>query len=174
MNPKNISVRIKKNARRLCIVVALMIILYLVLVITQMVSAIRGDAETPYQFWIFPTGLIVALFVIVYLSIWTLLRSIWKGETPFCAANVKRVKRIALLLICYEPLHALAIVVNQFVLLTIFKREIGIREIFLASIGGVDFLPNGGIVLAIGIAVWCIALVFEYGVALQTESDETL
>lgn len=85
-----------------------------------------------------------------------LLRSIWTDETPFHFTNVRRMKVLALLLILFWPYGNLVIWCQV--------RLTG--RTFSSVSPGASFLA--------GLGIYCVALVFQYGVALQTQSDETL
>ena len=97
-----------------------------------------------------------------------LLHAIRKEESPFHLANVKRLKVIAALLIVTEPLGFIAErIFNRYNAIVIGANELG--EILLV----VHTRLNGGAITT-GLIIYCIALVFQYGIALQTQVDETL
>ena len=91
---------------------------------------------------------------ILFLS---LLRSFWTSETPFRLAIVRRMKALALLLIFCEPYSRL-VIWCQFRLTGHTTASVSF------SIGNI---------LA-GLVLYCVALIFQYGVALQAQADETL
>lgn len=86
-----------------------------------------------------------------------LLRSIWTEETPFLMKNVRRLKLLALALLFSEPICKLAIWC---------QRHFTGHQIFNTEIGWL-FYP-------MAIIIYILALVFQYGVVLQTQADETL
>lgn len=92
----------------------------------------------------------------------TLLKSLRDDRTPFCLNNVRRLKVIALLLIVIEPLPRLLILLVWAVLSP-------------GSMNRPDIYTSyEGTAAIAGLAVWCIALVFDYGMTLQNQADETL
>ena len=86
-----------------------------------------------------------------------LLRSIWTEETPFLMKNVRWLKLLALALLLSEPICKLAIWC---------QRHFTGHQIFNTEIGWL-FYP-------MAIINYILALVFQYGVVLQTQADETL
>jgi len=85
-----------------------------------------------------------------------LLRSVWTDETPFHFTNVRRMKVLALLLLLFWPYGKLVIWCQV--------RLTG--RTFSSVSPGASFLA--------GLGIYCLAMVFQYGVVLQTQSDETL
>jgi len=90
-----------------------------------------------------------------------LLHTIRKEDTPFTLRNVKRLKVIALMLILLEPVSFLA------------------ERIFFHFMSWGDGMivvttTQAGFILSVGLITYCIALVFQYGIALQDQVDETL
>ena len=110
---------------------------------------------------------IPALMIAVVLGITlALLSAIQVEETPFHQKNVKRLKTMALLLILFEPI--------SFIFGLIYLRNpIVVDGVGLATDDSF-LLPSGGIVLVVGLIIYCVALVFQYGISLQTQVDETL
>ena len=86
-----------------------------------------------------------------------LLRSIWTEETPFLMKNVRWLKLLALALLLSEPVCKFSIWCQQ--------RVVG-RTIFNTDVGMI-FYP-------MAVIAYILALVFQYGVVLQTQADETL
>lgn len=86
-----------------------------------------------------------------------LLRSIWTEETPFLMKNVRWLKLLALALLLSEPICKLAIWC---------QRHFTGHQIFNTEIGWL-FYP-------MAVIAYILALVFQYGVVLQTHADETL
>jgi len=105
----------------------------------------------PISFLMITSSLIISL---------TLLYAIKNEETPFNFKNVKRLKALAVILILFEPSVWLA----DFIYLRHNPPE---------CCGGWQII-HGGIILAAGLIIYCVALVFQYGIALQTQADETL
>ena len=86
-----------------------------------------------------------------------LLRSIWTEETPFLMKNVRWLKLLALALLLSEPVCKISSWCQQ--------RVVG-RTIFNTDVGMI-FYP-------MAVIAYILALVFQYGVVLQTQADETL
>ena len=86
-----------------------------------------------------------------------LLRSIWTEETPFLMKNVRWLKLLALALLLSEPICKLAIWC---------QRHFTGHQMFSTEIGWL-FYP-------MAVIAYILALVFQYGVVLQTQADETL
>ena len=106
-----------------------------------------------------------AIIVLASLTIGiSLLYSIRKEETPFNRKNVKKLKSIAALLVIYEPYYSLVqLLINKYMPIIIDDNTLVVTE---SSLGGIVFVA--------GLVVYCIALVFEYGITLQNQVDETL
>jgi hypothetical protein len=85
-----------------------------------------------------------------------------KKKSPFVRENVKRLKIVSALLIAVEPVQFLF----QWISNTVRPAVNGQKEVMVTSFGGIIFV--------LGLAVFCLALVFEYGIELQKQSDETL
>ena len=94
----------------------------------------------------------------------TLLSTIRKDETPFSPKNVRHLKVIAALLVILEPyLLAAQWCLHRF------------YPIVLSDGTTVETHSTmGGTIFAAGFVVYCVALVFEYGIILQQQADETL
>ena len=87
-----------------------------------------------------------------------ILRSLWTEETPFLMKNVRRMKALALVLALYEPCLRLLVY----------------WQVRVTGATNVNFGAAPGILLPVAAVVYCLALVFQYGVILQTQADETL
>ncbi len=85
------------------------------------------------------------------------LKSVNTESTPFVAENVGRLKNMSKLFVCLSVIPSF---VAQIVGL-IFGSRMMYMDVELGK-------------LAIALVVWCIALIFEYGVSLQEREDETL
>ena len=147
--------KIKRRALVLFGVASAVFLLFLVNTARGMIITMGTD------FWnLVNTVTLVAavLFIAASLGIsLILLRSIRKGETPFCQKNVHKLKILAILLILFEPV--------RFALDYIAQYYQG---------GDIGHLSLGGTVLTAGLVIYCVALVFQYGIALQEQVDETL
>ena len=94
----------------------------------------------------------------------SLLHSIRKEETPFTKKNTAKLKVVALLLVSFE----ISVTISQYIMHTVFLRYENPDH------GAVMETSLGGVVMVSGLVVYCIALVFEYGISLQNQVDETL
>ena len=108
--------------------------------------------------------------VLIVLSILTcamvLLRAIKKDETPFNIRNVTLLKSVAFLIAVIDPYEIVASHVPTF----LPKIDIdGLSRFELTT----TYLPSGSFFVA-GIVVYCVSLVFKYGITLQKQFDETL
>jgi len=105
------------------------------------------------------------LIVLVLLCIGSsLLYSIRKDETPFNNKNVNKLKAIAILLAMYEPYCFIVQRLNNKFLPVVLGD--GSSILVESSLGGFVFVS--------GLVVYCVALVFQYGISLQSQVDETL
>lgn len=92
-----------------------------------------------------------------------LLKEIQSNSTPFTRENANRLKKIAVLLVAVEPVQMLCgMVFNALRPLTSGGQKV------------VEVRSMGGMIIVLGLIMFCIALVFEYGTDLQKQSDETL
>ena len=94
----------------------------------------------------------------------SLLHSIRRKESPFTKKNVTKLKAVAILLVAFE----LYLIISQIIIH---------RYFFIFAHSGYSYFMSvslGGVVIVLGLVVYCIALVFEYGISLQNQVDETL
>ena len=126
-------------------------------------SVFSGMGTDLYLFFAlsFASVPIMTASLIVSLS---LLNSIRKEETPFTKKNTTKLKIVALLLIAYE----IYVIISGRILYSLFFRfeNPNYTVLFETSLGGV--------IVVLGLVVYCIALVFEYSISLQNQVDETL
>lgn len=111
---------------------------------------------------VFSIGVLIMSSTLVIALI--LLFATRKDETPFNLKNVGRLKAIAVLLVVLEP--------YQFVSEWVSNKY---YPIFLNDNTVVSVHTSwGGCILVAGLVVYCVSLVFEYGISLQKQVDETL
>ena len=104
------------------------------------------------------------LTVLSYVVCTNLLYSIRRDETPFMTRNIKKLKAFAVLIVAFEAFRFITErIFNYFFPIIIDDNTLIVVESF-----------HGGIVISAGLVVYCIALVFEYGISLQIQVDETL
>ena len=156
--------KIKKSALVLLVVVGLIMLYHIILVVSSTVAngfvffpAPDGRSFNPVKNVLYIMGTLILLSIQICALI--LLLSIKRDETPFKIKNVKLLKNIAIMLMTLEPLEVIAagIPVAMDDGTFIFMR----------------FFPSGNLFVA-GIVVYCVSLVFKYGISLQQQSDETL
>ena len=98
--------------------------------------------------------LLFAIFVIAH----QIFKDISHEHTPFNIKHVKRIKTISILTL-----------ISSIITPTI---EMALTKIFAPAVEASSEINFGFI--AIAIMFYCLALIFEYGTILQTQSDETL
>ena len=127
-------------------------------------SNILGD-ESLFQYSFFAVSFAGVPIMLASLIIgFSLLNSIRKDETPFLRKNVTKLKVVAILLIAFE----LYMLISQRIINTLFFRFADPNMTYVIEVS------LGGVVVVLGLVVFCIALVFEYGISLQNQVDETL
>lgn len=156
--------KIRKSAFALFVVVSLVLLWFIV---SNVRNLFLSKAEWNMQ-WNVVSIVITFIGVLIILGALTtalfLLYSTKKDETPFSIMNVKRLKTMAILLVAFEP--------YTFAQQLIFSK---LYPIVLADNTSITIHSSlGGFVLAAGLVVYCISLVFEYGISLQKQIDETL
>ena len=127
---------------------------------TDVLSGIGTDL-----YWFFAISFASVPIMLASLIInFSLLHSIRKEETPFTKKNASKLKVVALLLIAYE----IYVTISQRILYSVFLRfENPNHSVVIET-------SLGGVIIVLGLVVYCIALVFEYGITLQNQVDETL
>ena len=171
--------RIKRAASISLGVIVLLFLPLLLLILAGthgiLIALLQGDAEFGdslngyvYLNAAFLAATFIPSFVLVAalgLAV-GLLSAIKAEETPFQHKNVKRLKTIALLLILFEPL--------SFILGLIHLRFSPIAADLFDGPAWLAYMNFSGIVLMAGLIIYCVSLVLQYGVSLQTQVDETL
>lgn len=99
-----------------------------------------------------------AIMLLVLGIVYKLMKAISKERTPFTIKNVKYIKIISILV--FIAGLAVPIIENLVVSITYPEIESSISINFFMVLAAV--------------AMYCLSLVFQYGVYLQTESDQTL
>jgi len=127
------------------------------------VSAFSGLGTDLFWFFALSFASIPIMLSSLIIS-FSLLHSIRKEETPFTKKNTTKLKVVALLLVAYE----IYIFISQRIIYGVFFRFENPNYSFLIE------TSLGGVVMVLGLVVYCVALVFEYGISLQTQVDETL
>jgi len=162
--------KFKRVALVLSVIIGLVILWFLyqqargIYIAYEVSTLMFGDVRAEfYSFLIINfTGapIMLASLIIGY----SLLHSIRKEESPFIKTNAKKLKIIAILLVVFE----FYIIISQEILFRFFFRFATPSHSILME------TSLGGVVIVMGLIVYCIALVFEYGISLQNQVDETL
>lgn len=93
------------------------------------------------------------IFIFILVIVKKVLSSLEKNNTPFVLENVKKFKLMAVLMLVIEPI--------QMVLLLIENHSLQLSL-------------SDGLVFISGIILLAISVIFEYGISLQQDIDETL
>jgi hypothetical protein len=151
--------KIKRSALVLLVIVTLILLYNIILAGWAVLNGYAlpaGEFLNPAKIVIDVIRVLIVLSILICAMV--LLRSIKKDESPFNFSNVKFLKRIAILIAILDPFEIIASMIP-------------------VSFGGYNvttfFLPSGCFFVA-GIVVYCVSLVFEYGISLQKQYDETL
>ena len=153
--------KIKKSALVLLAAVSLIMLYFIIITVASFfVFDIVFDgvsSSNPVKNALYFISALVMLSVQIFVVI--LLLSVKKDETPFNLKNVRLLKSIAILLMVLEPLEVIASRIP-----TVLSDN---------TVAVMTYFPSGSIFVA-GIVVYCISLVFKYGITLQKQFDETL
>lgn len=135
---------------------ALVVLLFIPEVWQELIDAGIPESEiVPLIVVLIATSVIMLLVLgIVY----KLMKAISKERTPFTIKNVKYIKIISVLVLIAGL--AVPVIENLVVKITYPEVDLSISINFFMILAAV--------------AMYCLSLVFQYGVYLQTESDQTL
>ena len=156
---------IKRIRRAVLVVFVIVSVVFLWFVIQLVKGIILTTAGGGWGAFTVTNYTIGALIVLALLGMGSsLLYSIRKDETPFSSKNVNKLKAISILLAVYEPYYYLA------------QRLVNKFHPIVLSDGSTIVLDSslGGIVFVTGLVIYCVALIFQYGISLQSQVDETL
>ena len=152
--------KIKRAAMALFAVVSLLLLLFVAQTVRGLLMNTAG--WNPPSIASVSIGALILAATLIFAL--TLLYTLRRDETPFHKKNVTRLKVIAVLLMILEPYLLLA----QWVMHTYYP-------VILSDGSRIETHSTmGGTILAAGIVVYCISLVFDYGISLQKQVDETL
>ena len=153
--------KIKKSALVLLAAVSLIMLYFIIITVASFfVFDIVFDgvsSSNPVKIALHAIHILALLSIQIFVVI--LLLSVKKDETPFNLKNVRLLKSIAILLMVLEPLEVIASRIP-----TVLSDN---------TVAVMTYFPSGSIFVA-GIVVYCISLVFKYGITLQKQFDETL
>lgn len=117
------------------------------------------------------SNIVVVLIVFSTLLLTlVLLHSTRTAETPFLMKNVKLLRAIAALLVFFEPFMYF----TQWLYDRSQSMIIDEGNGMLTSVFYETHISYGGFILTAGLVVYCVSVVFEYGISLQKQADETL
>ena len=115
-----------------------------------------GSSEIATEFF---TGICGQSFFVAILIVTNrIFKDISREYTPFLPQNIRRMKKIALLLLLDSIISP--------------PIDLAIRASISASTSSLSGFSTEMTILAI--VIYCFALIFQYGVVLQQQSDETL
>ena len=150
--------KIKTTANVLFLVVSLVLLWFIVITAWGGFRYAVPVGESPHPGRVLVDIVRVLVLLSILICALTVLLAIRKDETPFNVKNVRLLKRIAILLMVVEPYEVFA----------------GwITSLFSSPRIMTLYLP-AGCVFAAGLVVYCVSLVFDYGISLQKQIDETL
>ena len=152
--------KIKKSAKALFLVIIFVFVWHLF----QMFKVFFPRADELNAFTVLSSLASTLIWAAIFVFSLLILYTVKNHETPFHKKNVIRLKIIAGLLAALEP-YLLLLQRLSHLFYPIIVDD-GIKVEVYSSMGGMVF--------ATGLVVYCISLVFDYGISLQTQVDETL
>jgi len=160
--------KLKKTATIMTAITCLVFVYTFVRVITSALGTVHweGVRWTPGAVIIIVLGGFFLLALLV-LPI-SLLYTIKKGETPFDKKIVNRLKLLAVALALYEPFNLISHYLTRSNF-PVFEGYIN-GELTMISMR----VSQGGFIFVAGLVVYCVAVIFDYGITLQNQVDETL
>ena len=156
--------RLRKWSRGLFVLLALLLLAKILWEGVNYLYYVRSVMEhDPSAMQLGPMDIPMAVVVLAYrigmaVAALMILRSLWTEETPFLMKIVRRMKALALALVLFEPCIRLLVY----------------WQVQFTGSTNINFGATPGFFLPVAAVVYCLALVFQYGVILQTQADETL
>jgi hypothetical protein len=166
--------KIKKTAAVLIGIISIIFLVYFIQTSIGIINSIGSECPLGLFYW--STGTIITfiinllLFSAIFFVSLTFLLLIRKNESPFNLNVVKRLKAVAILLIIYEVQNTIAQFMYPLVLFDGYLE--GETQGYYTWITAYDLW--GGFVIVAGLVVYCVALILQHGISLQTQVDETL
>lgn len=160
------TIKIKKISKVILMFVRMLMIAFILFIayMTKISFSINYDNGLLREIMALIVSSFPVCIIIAVLSVGSmLLKSIEKKYTPFNGGNVKKLKILSVLLMMFEPVQFISLKIND-----------AIRPIIVNGQRISFFTTLGGMIFSVGLLVFCLALIFEYGIELQKESDETL
>lgn len=114
------------------------------------------------------------IILLIFVGLIMAIRQIRKTGSPFEKKQVRRMRLLAFLLLLYAILDSL-FADHLFAFFMLGLQDIGHSGVSSIVFDRPWFIPEiniGAFVAAV--VVWCISLVFEYGIELQHDSDSIL
>ena len=111
---------------------------------------------------ILPNMVYLVVVAFVLLMGLQMILTLREDKTPFIAQNVRRLKAAGISLIVMEPVQVLV----QAVLNHYRPLADGMKTTYVVW--------SGGIFIAVGVMILCLAAVFDCGLKMQKQWDETL
>ncbi|MCL2107754.1 MAG: hypothetical protein FWH20_00215 [Oscillospiraceae bacterium] len=158
---KTLEQKIKEESRFIWVAMRIMSVMAAMLAFL-LVFAVIGFVTTDYWgdlWWIGLLGLSGAGLAVVFDSVARVFRDVRRGESPFTLVNANRLKRISVVLL----ITTLSLYLYQLILSVAGVYNDGLVMMFT----GIAYALFSGVVGG-------IALIFQYGVQLQEQADETL
>ena len=152
--------KIKKAANALFATVSIVLLWFIV----QTVRGFLLNTAEWYAVGVVSFSVGVLILTTILLFALALLYTIRRDGTPFQRKNVTRLKTIGVLLVALEPYMLFAQWVSN-----------RLYPIILSDGARIETHSSmGGTIIAAGLVVYCVSLVFDYGISLQRQVDETL
>ncbi|MGV8984263.1 DUF2975 domain-containing protein [Clostridium sp.] len=160
------TIKIKKISKTMLMFVRILMIAFVLFVVymTKKGFSINYDNGLFREIMSLIVASIPVCVIIAILSVVSmLLKSVEKDYTPFNSCNVKKLKILSVLLMIFEPVQFISLKINDV-----------IRPIVINGEKISVFTTLGGMIFTVGLVVFCVSLIFEYGIELQKQADETL
>lgn len=156
--------RLRKWAHGLFVLLVLLLLAKVLWESVNFIFYVKNALENdPSSMQLGPMDIPMAAVVLAYrigmeVVALMILRSLWSEETPFLMKIVRRMKTLALAMVLFEPCIRLLVY----------------WQVHFTGSTNINFGATPGFFLPVAAVVYCLALVFQYGVILQTQADETL
>lgn len=105
-----------------------------------------------------------SIMIGVYINVLLMLKTIAKERTPFIVKIATHIKICAVLLFSLEIVQYLLLMIENIYFPIINEHGEKIATVY----------SFGGMLIVSALAIYVVSLVFEYGIVLQKQNDETL
>ena len=128
------------------------------------------DLSVIVQSWtaLFSVLILSILLVVIFGNIYSLLKDITKGESPFKRKQAKRFRNISFALVIYAVLSLLISVVEP-ALIDIYTDSLQIAAVVDDTGSHINLMT-----IVFALVMFSVSVIFEYGAKLQEQSDEIL